>query len=110
MFELPFVERGATLALSTNRYRLAEFTSLQADPDATRRDLERIVADDGNWRGGEDYALAWALTNYLYKRHRARLGTYLRSIEDPAEPPLTEYRETRSDLLMTLSRPRSATI
>lgn len=85
MSELPFVERGATFELSTNHYRLYEFTELHGEDGSLLDDLERIVADDP-WRGGADYSLSWALTNYLYKRQRARFACYLRQITTQREP------------------------
>jgi hypothetical protein len=81
MFELPFLERGATLALSTNRYRLYEFSRLHADDAALLVDLRRILgAGEPAWRGGSDYSLGWALTNYLYKRHREQFAGYLQHL------------------------------
>ncbi|MGD8452331.1 MAG: DUF1570 domain-containing protein [Phycisphaerae bacterium] len=80
LFELPFVERGASLPLSTNRYRLLEFSRLYGDAPDLPGDIRRIVAGNGDWRGAGDYALSWALTDYLYKRQRQRLETYLRLV------------------------------
>lgn len=89
LFELPFVEEGATLELATNRYRLFEFTQLYADDARWAAELRRIVADPDGWRGGPDYPLAWALTNYLYKRRRACLAAYLGDLAAPP-PPATQ--------------------
>ena len=78
MFELPFLQCGATLELSTNRYRLHEFLELHNEPDQILPNLRRIVIDDAHWLGGQDYSLGWALTNYLYIRKRRCFAEYLR--------------------------------
>ncbi len=82
MFELPLVEQAATLELSTNQYRLREFAKLHANESELLPDLKRMVeAGENSWHGGPDYSLAWAMTNYLYKRHRDALADYLREFE-----------------------------
>jgi hypothetical protein len=83
LFELPLVERGATLQLWINRYRLAEFSRLHADPSTWGSQLRRITGDERGWHGGADYSLGWALTDFLYKRHRTRLAEYLRDLAAP---------------------------
>jgi len=95
-FELPFVERGATLELSTNRYRLFEFTRLYADRRTWDAALRRLVAAD-DWRGGKDYALSWALTDYLYKRHRTQFASYLRQLAADDESASTRTARHRAD-------------
>ena len=49
------------------------------------------------FRGGEDYSLGWALTNYLYKRRRAGLAVYLRALgaqsDSAAGSPATRRRD-----------------
>jgi hypothetical protein len=82
LFELPFVERGASIALSVNRYRLHEFQQLHSGAEH-RSDLRRMIAGEA-WRGGPDYSLAWALTNYLYVRQRERFAAYVRLVTRPA--------------------------
>jgi hypothetical protein len=90
LFELPFVERGASIALSVNRYRLREFQRLHPGHERLA-ELRRLVAGEA-WRGGPDYSLAWALTNYLYIRQRQRFATYVRAATTPAEAPAASKR------------------
>jgi hypothetical protein len=77
LFELPFVERGATLAEGTNRYRLAEYDVLYGNCADLPAELRRMVADESGWRGWQDYALAWALTSYLFRRHPEQFGRFV---------------------------------
>jgi hypothetical protein len=88
LFELPFVERGASIALSVNRYRLREFAQLHADDDLLSQ-LRRMVSGE-SWRGGADYSLAWALTHYLYVRRREPFAAYVRAVATPDAPPDAE--------------------
>ena len=82
LFELPFIERGATLERATNRYRLHEFTELHGGPD-TLADLRRLVSSEAAVLDGRDYSLAWALTDYLYVRQREPLAQYLTGLAVP---------------------------
>ena len=85
MFELPFVETGASLGLSVNRYRLREFQQLQKGDDLLAA-LRRLVAT-ASWHGGADYSLAWALTQYLYVRQRTNFGAYVRAVTIAGKAP-----------------------
>mgnify|MGYP000859099683 CR=1 FL=1 len=85
MFELPFVETGASLGLSVNRYRLREFQQLQRGEELLPA-LRRLVATT-SWHGGADYSLAWALTQYLYVRQRTNFGAYVRAVTTADEAP-----------------------
>jgi hypothetical protein len=77
LFELPFVEQGATLAEGTNHHRLAEYDVLYGDCADLSAELRRMVGDESSWRGWQDYALAWALTSYLFQRHPKGLGQFV---------------------------------
>ena len=82
LFELPFVESGATLELWTNRERLNEFLRTRDDAESLAGTLRRLVADRGTLRE-QDYAASWALVDYLYMRERRELGAYLRELAAP---------------------------
>ena len=90
LFELPFTEEGATLALSINRYRLYEFGELHACDTEALGELRRMVGAESAWRGGEDYPWAWALTSHLYIRQRGRFAEYVRSVAQETGSPASE--------------------
>ena len=97
MFELPFLQCGATLKLSTNRCRLHEFIELHNEPDQILPNLQRIITDDAHWLGGQDYSLGWALTNYLYIRKRQCFAGYLRWLTTQENPIANSSTTRRQD-------------
>ncbi len=77
LFELPFLQEGATLELSVNRGRLAELVALYPPGTDWEAQVARLVSGDDAWRGGADYPVAWALTRFLFVRHRDAFREYL---------------------------------
>lgn len=81
MFELPFVERDASLPLSTNLARLVEYMTLQRDDGVSAERLRALLVGQRAELSPADYSLSWAVVNCLYKRRREEFGEYLREMK-----------------------------
>jgi hypothetical protein len=103
MFELPPGKLGGGLG-ATNHYRLAQFhqqfnRKQGGNPNAIIP-LRTFITDDQNgWPAA--YPQAWALTNFLWKKHRDGFASYMQKManrEDGVEITETQRQQEFEDL------------
>ena len=104
MFELPSGKRGGSLG-TINHYRLADFQGTYNPKFRGNRNrltkLRLFVSDDSTWDPGKHYSYGWALTHYLWKKHRPQYAEYLHRLnqrEDDKRLSATEQLQEFEDI------------
>lgn len=78
MFEMPPGKKGGSLGV-TNHYRLVQFNMMfRGDKSKIVPTRQFILQDNEGWP--EAYPQAWALTHYLWKKHRDKFADYMRKV------------------------------
>lgn len=82
MFELPPGSTGASLG-TLNNHRISQFQEMFPSEAARKQfPLKQWILQDQLFfaNGGNSYPIGWAITNYLYRKHRDKFSLYMQKI------------------------------